>query len=167
MTDISEIIGSVEFELASIMEADANLSDIIFDDPEDPLFSLDFWFEVIDESKKKINKITRHVNSLILNDQLNDPKYHDDVTKFYKLVRSYDSLWKFIDPPKQFSALHRLHKYYINNIVKPYRLSVMRESISVIKNKTPIVDDNICDILSYLNDEKFITKHQVDTFIYR
>jgi hypothetical protein len=28
------------------------------------------------------------------------------------------------------------------------------------------VDDNICDILSFLNDEKFITKHQVDTIIY-
>ena len=166
MTNITEIIDSIAFDLASIIEADTNLTDIIFDNPEDPRFSLDFWFEVIDESKKKINKITRHVNSLILNDQLNDPKYHDDVTKFYKLVRSYDSLWKFIEPPKQFSALHRLYEYYINQIVKPYRLSLISESICVIKDKTPIVDDNICDILSYLNDEKFITKHQVDTIVY-
>ena len=142
MTDISEIIESIEIELALITEADANLTDIIFDDPEDPMFSLDFWFDVIDECKNKINKITRNMNSLILNDQLNDPKYHDDVEKFYKLVRSYDSLWKLIDPPKQFSALHRLHKYYINNIVKPYRLSLISESICAIKNKTTIVDDN-------------------------
>jgi hypothetical protein len=125
------------------------------------------WITRIDAIKIIIDKKIRQVIHLVKTGQLNDPKYHTDVSNLYKSIKHYDSRWYYIDAPPQVSVFYHFYdNQYITQIVKPYNLSLIMESIYVIKDNTPIVDDNICDILSFLNDEKHFTKHQVDTEIY-
>jgi hypothetical protein len=125
------------------------------------------WLTRIDTIKFIIDKNLRRVIHLIKTGQLNDPKYHADVANLYKVIKQYDNRWVYVDAPPQIEVFYHFYdNQYIKHIVKPYNLSLILEAIYVIKDNTPIVDDNICDILSFLNDEKYFTKHQVDTEIY-
>ena len=125
------------------------------------------WLTSIDEFKFIIDKNLRQVISLIKTGQLNDPKYHTDVANLYNLLKQYDGQWHYVDAPPQIEVLYHFYdNQYITQIVRPYNLSLIMEAIYVIKDKTPIVDDNICDILSFLNNEAHFTKQQVDAEIY-
>ncbi len=125
------------------------------------------WLTRIDSIKFKIDKNLRQVISLVKTGQLNDPKFYTQVANLYKAIKQYDGRWHYVNAPPQFRVFYHFYDtQYITQVVKPYNLSLIMESIYVIKDKTPIVDDNICDILSFLNDETHFTKHQVDTEIY-
>ena len=128
------------------------------------------WFEnieSIDAINDKINKHLRQVIRLVKTGQLNDIKYHSDVANLYRTIKQYDNRWFYIDAPLQIKMFcHLYDTKYIPHVVKPYNKSLIIEAMYVIKNKTPMVDDNICDILSFLNDETYFTKHQVDSEIY-
>ena len=125
------------------------------------------WFTRIDAIKFIIDKKLRQVISLVKTGQLNDTKFYSQVADLYKAIKQYDGRWFYIAAPPQITVFyHYYENLYIIHIVKPYNLSLLIEAIYVIKDKTPIVDDNICDILSFLNDEEHFTKHQVDTEIY-
>ena len=126
------------------------------------------WVNSMYRIRDRIDVTLIQVISLIETGQLNDPTYHQDVTNLYGVIKQYDSKWMvYIDAPLQIMKFYQLYEsHYITQLVKPYNLSLILETIYVIKDKTPIVDDNICDILSFLNDEKHFTKHQVDTEIY-
>jgi hypothetical protein len=47
----------------------------------------------------------------------------------------------------------------------PYRISKMTRLSNILKEATPICQDNICDILSYLNDG-VVDKKTIDTMVY-
>lgn len=167
MTDFIHLSKSIGSELAIIHEADTKLNDIIFVNAENPGESLDYWLKIIDTSKTKISKMMRKVNSLVKNGWLSDYMYHAEVTKLYGVINQHEFLWLYTDSPPQFISFYHLYNnYYIQNVIKPYNKSLILEAIYAIKDNTPIVDDNICDILSFLNDEKYFTKHQVDNEIY-
>jgi hypothetical protein len=119
--------------------------------------------ELIMTSITKLDNLTTQVNSLIQNKQLNEFKYHQDVTILYNRLKQYDT-YNFIS--YKFANFYGVYDWYITHVVNPYTISLIRETINVLKDQTPIVDDNICDILSFLNDEKLMTKHQVDSEIY-
>ena len=130
-------------------------------------WNIGVWITRIDAIKFIIDKNLTQVICLVKTGRLNDPKYHSDVEKLYKCVKQYDNRWFYVDAPLQIKWFcHLYDNHYIRQVVKPYKKSLILETIYVIKDKTPIVDDNICDILSFLNDEKHFTKHQVDTEIY-
>jgi hypothetical protein len=121
--------------------------------------------EIIEANTTKIDNKIRIVIHLIKSGQLNDHKYHTDVAKLYEVVKNSEKIMIF--GSSQITVFCHLYiNHYIINVVKPYNLSLLIEAIYVIKNKTPIVDDNICDILTFLNDETYFTKHQVDSEIY-
>jgi hypothetical protein len=124
------------------------------------------WISRIDAIKFEINKKLRQVILLVKTGQLNDPKFYSEVANLCKEIKQYDNRWYYVVAPPQIVVFYHFYEQYITHIVKPYNLSLILESIYVIKDKTPIVDDNICDILSFLNDEKHFTKHQVDYEIY-
>ncbi len=165
--DFGELSLSICNELRIINEADTNINDIIFINEENAGNTLDYWTEVIDASQTRITKIMRKINNLLKNGWLNDAKYHNEVANLYSVIKQHDHLWLYNENPPQFTRFYNLYgNHYINNVVKPYNKSLILEAIYVIKNNTPIVDDNICDILSFLNDEKYFKKHQVDSEIY-
>jgi hypothetical protein len=125
------------------------------------------WLTSIDEFKFIIDKSLRNVIRLIKSGQLNDPKFYSQVAELCKVIKQYDGQWYYVDAPPQIDVFYHFYdNQYITQVVKPYNLSLIMEAIYVIKDNTPILDDNICDILSFLNDEKHFTKHQVDTEIY-
>jgi hypothetical protein len=143
------------------------INDIIFNEENPEEHSLDYWLKIIDASKTKITKMMRQVNSLVKNGWLSDPEYHTEVAKLYGLIKHHEFLWLYTEAPSQFSSFYHIYEnQYIKNVVKPYHKSLILEAIYAIKDNTPIVDDNICDILSFLNDESYFTKHQVDSEIY-
>jgi hypothetical protein len=184
MTDISEIIGSIKNEFHKM--EDAALKELWYlngpgdRDPEevgDPAgYEYDFSFDVDEHTEKcikKINKKTKQFITKIKNHKFDHPKYHDDVTEFYKDIDDYIE-WMdlspelFIDCPIEFLKFQRLfEKYYLEEVIKPYQMTLINESICILKDKTPIADDSICDIMSYLTDKQIITKHEVDTIIYK
>jgi hypothetical protein len=166
--DFTNLSVSIGNELRIINDADTNINDIIFIDAENPEDNpLDYWMEIIDTSQTRIKRIMRKINSLIKNGLLNDSKYHTEVANLYAVIKQHDYLWLYNENPPQFTRFHNLYtNHYIKNVVKPYNKSLILEAIYVIKDNTPIVDDNICDILSFLNDEKYFKKHQVDSEIY-
>ena len=128
---------------------------------------MDNWLLSINTIKFDIDKNLRRVIKLIKTGLLNDPKYHSDVANLCKVIKQYDNQWFYVEPPPHIMVFYDFYDtQYITHIVKPYNLSLILEAIYVIKDNTPIVDDNICDILSFLNDETHFTKHQVDTEIY-
>ena len=166
--DFGELSLSICNELRIINDADTNINDIIFIDAENPEDNpLDYWTEIIDASQTRIKRIMRKINNLLKNGWLNDATYHNEVANLHTVIKHHEFLWVFIEAPSQFTRFYHLYnRHYINNVVKPYNKSLILEAIYVIKNNTPIVDDNICDILSFLNDEKYFKKHQVDSEIY-
>jgi hypothetical protein len=181
MSEISEIIGSIKNEFNKMEDAAFKEHWYLngpgvpeeVGDPED--YEYDFSFDVDEHTEKcikKINKMTKQFITKIKNHQFDHQKYHDDVTKFYEDIGHYiDSIELSpelgIDYPIEFLKFKRMYKnYYLEKVIKPYQMTLINESISIIKHKTPIADDNICDIMSYLNDKKIITKHEVDTIIY-
>jgi hypothetical protein len=89
---------------------------------------------------------------------------------FKLLFVRYEYVWDSYDGLEMISSLLKKRiKLYMKEIVKPYpgkHRSLIRETTGVLKSETPISEDNICDILSYLTDETVITKHEVDTFVY-
>lgn len=129
-------------------------------------WDIDVLFARIHAIKFEIDKKLRQMITLIHSGQLNDPKFYSQVADLYKVIKQYDGRWFYVDAPPQIDVFYHYYEKYITHIVKPYNLSLILEAIYVIKDKTPIVDDNICDILSFLNDETHFTKHQVDTEIY-
>ena len=166
--DFTNLSVSIGNELRIINDADTNINDIIFIDAENPEDNpLDYWMEIIDTSQTRIKRIMRQINSLIKNGLLNDSKYHTEVANLYSVIKQHDYLWLYNENPPQFTRFYHLYtNHYIKNVVKPYNKSLILEAIYVIKDNTPIVDANICDILSFLNDEKYFTKNQVDSEIY-
>jgi hypothetical protein len=159
--NLSNSIGS---EFAIINDAVIKLNDAILINQENPGSE---WLQIIDTSKTKMAKMMRQVNSLVKNGWLSDPKYHAEVAKLYELIKQHDLLWLYTEVPSQIMSFYNIYReHYIKNVVKPYHKSLILEAIYAIKDNTPIVDDNICDILSFLNDEKYFTKHQVDSEIY-
>jgi surface protein len=54
---------------------------------------------------------------------------------------------------------------YVEKIIKTYKMNVMNETINVLK-KTIVMDDNICDVLDYLINDRDITKYERDTLVY-
>ena len=181
MTDISEIIGSIKNEFNKMEDAAFKYHYYLngpgdpeeVGDPED--YEYDFSLDVDEHTKKckrKINKMTKDFITKIQNHQFDHPKYHDDVTKFHEDI---DLNIECIDLspelgigcPKEFLNFQRMYKnYYLEQVIKPYQMTIIHDSICTIKDKTPIADDNICDIMSYLNDKKIITKHEVDNIVY-
>ena len=56
---------------------------------------------------------------------------------------------------------------FINNVVIPRKREYMGSIIDTLQTQTILVDDNICDILSFLNRADMITRHSVDTMVYQ
>jgi hypothetical protein len=56
---------------------------------------------------------------------------------------------------------------FINNVVIPRKREYMGSIIDTLQTQTILVDDNICDILSFLNRTDMITRHSVDTMVYQ
>ena len=125
-------------------------------------WGMEDWLVTISQFKHAIDKSLRQVISLIRNGLLNDPKYRTEVAILYKVIKGYDNQWRYVDAPPQIMSFYHVYK----NVVKSYDIAFIAAAISAIKENTPIVDNNICDILSFLNDEKYFTKHQIDSVIY-
>jgi hypothetical protein len=56
---------------------------------------------------------------------------------------------------------------FLNNVVIPRKREYIASIIDTLQTQTILVDDNICDILSFLNKTDMITKHSVDTMVYQ
>jgi hypothetical protein len=56
---------------------------------------------------------------------------------------------------------------FINKVVIPRKLEYIATIIDTLQTQTILVDDNICDILSFLNRADMITRHSVDTMVYQ
>ena len=56
---------------------------------------------------------------------------------------------------------------FLNNVVIPRKREYIASIIDTLQTQTILVDDNICDILSFLNRADMITKHSVDTMVYQ
>jgi hypothetical protein len=158
------LLNSIASEFAIINDAITKLNNLILINEENPGIE---WLKIIDASKTKMTKMMRQVNSLVKNGWLSDPQYHAEVAKLYELIQQNQLLWLYTEAPSQIMSFYNIYReHYIKNVVKPYHKSLIIEAIYAIKDNTPIVDDNICDILSFLNDEKYFTKHQIDAEIY-
>ena len=175
MTDLRKITEDTDWLIDNWEEYDKIISDITIntnydEDDVDEIFTESFKKkekrEFIHEFKDVLIKMT----CLIKNGELNDLKYHDDMSVFYNLLFvTYEyTMDELLDCGCK-TIINKFKKTYIKyrkSVVIPYHCLLICETVRVIKVKTPIADDNICDILSYLNDEKIIKKHTVDTFIY-
>lgn len=151
-------------ELEILHDAEFHLHEEGFgtdDEDEHDYFMDGGYIFQIEVSERGINKMVRQVNSLIKNGCLNDVIYHNDVAKLYGILT--DDSVKHLQQVKSFYNLYNNH---YKKVVKAYHKSLLLEAIWVIKDNTPIVNDNICDILSFLNDEKYFSKHQIDDEIY-
>lgn len=56
---------------------------------------------------------------------------------------------------------------FLNNVVIPRKREYIASIIDTLQTQTILVDDNICDILSFLNPTDMITRHSVDTMVYQ
>lgn len=56
---------------------------------------------------------------------------------------------------------------FMNEVVIPRKREYISNIIDTLQTETILVDDNICDILSFLNKHDMITKHSVDTMVYK
>lgn len=56
---------------------------------------------------------------------------------------------------------------FMNEVVIPRKREYISNIIDTLQTETILVDDNICDILSFLNKHEMITKHSVDTMVYK
>ena len=56
---------------------------------------------------------------------------------------------------------------FMNEVVIPRKREYIASIINTLQTETILVDDNICDILSFLKKPDMITKHSVDTMVYQ
>jgi len=56
---------------------------------------------------------------------------------------------------------------FMNEVVIPRKREYIASVINILQTETILVDDNICDILSFLNKHDMITRHSVDTMVYQ
>ena len=56
---------------------------------------------------------------------------------------------------------------FMNEVVIPRKLEYIASIIDTLQTETILVDDNICEILSFLNKHDMITRHSVDTMVYQ
>uniref|UniRef100_A0A6C0E5Z4 Uncharacterized protein n=1 Tax=viral metagenome TaxID=1070528 RepID=A0A6C0E5Z4_9ZZZZ len=56
---------------------------------------------------------------------------------------------------------------FMNEFVIPRKRDYIASIINILQTETILVDDNICDILSFLNKHDMITKHSIDTMVYQ
>jgi len=56
---------------------------------------------------------------------------------------------------------------FMNEVVIPRKREYIASIINTLQTETILVDDNICDILSFLNKHNMITKHSIDTMVYQ
>jgi hypothetical protein len=56
---------------------------------------------------------------------------------------------------------------FMNEVVIPRKREYIASIINILQTETNLVDDNICDILSFLNKHEMITRHSVDTMVYQ
>ena len=56
---------------------------------------------------------------------------------------------------------------FMNEVVIPRKREYIASIINILQTETILVDDNICDILSFLNKHDIITRHSVDTMVYQ
>ena len=56
---------------------------------------------------------------------------------------------------------------FMNEVVIPRKREYIASIINTLQTETILVDDNICDILSFLKKPDMITKHSVDTMVYK
>jgi hypothetical protein len=176
MTDLSKIIKEIGSIIGWWLDFDTIVSnpDINPDydeDDVDEIFTEEYKEKEFDTFIEDIYSLCSSVSRRIRNGDFDDRKYHKDMSELFKLLFvRYEYVWDSYDGLEMISSiLKKRIKLYMEEIVKPYpgkHRSLIRETTGVLKSETPISEDNICDILSYLTDETVITKHEVDTFVY-
>lgn len=180
MTDLSKIIYEFDGILMEWITFETMTNPYIndFTDDDDEIFTDEYREEEETMFKSNMSEWFHTVNRSIAVGKFDDPKYHKDMSKLFELLfvdfdymwdldHEFDNIWYSYDEIQiQSSCLKKMIQLYMEEIVKPYHIKMIRETASVLKSETPISADNICDIMSYLTDETFITKHEVDTFVY-
>jgi hypothetical protein len=176
MTDLSKIIKEFGSIIGWWLDFDTIVSnpDINPDydeDDVDEIFTEEYKEKEFDTFIEEMTSLSSSVSRRIRNGDFDDRKYHKDMSELFKLLFvRYEYVWDSYDGLEMISSLLKKRiKLYMKEIVKPYpgkHRSLIRETTGVLKSETPISEDNICDILSYLTDETVITKHEVDTFVY-
>ena len=56
---------------------------------------------------------------------------------------------------------------FMKEVIIPRKREYIASIIDTLQTETILVDDNICEILSFLNKPDMITKHSVDTMVYK
>ena len=180
MTELSTIIAEIkttidEWVTFDTIDSNPEVSPYYIEEDEDEywvrFFTDEFHAEELANFIEDINSLLRRVRWRIKKGKIDDHKYHDDMAYLYNLL-FVENQWvlesyRLTRPPSRLLKSRIIQ--YEKQIVEPYQMNhllMMRDAIYVLKHETPISEDNICDIMSYLTDEVVISKHQVDKIIY-
>jgi hypothetical protein len=127
--------------------------------------------------KHEINRIFEQVCKLFNNPKKNKTEimYIFDILKKCNIEYSPIKTKLYDTECNEEKSSHLQHfdifvdEYYrfLNNVVIPRKREYIASIIDTLQTQTILVDDNICDILSFLNKTDMITKHSVDTMVYQ
>ena len=92
-----------------------------------------------------------------------DLQYGPMKVKLYDMERSEEKTSHI----KHFDRFVDGYYRFMNEVVIPRKREYIASIINTLQTETILVDDNICDILSFLKKPDMITKHSVDTMVYQ